>query len=148
MEQIVYVVLDSKEKKVLGAYNDYARAEAVALGMARQCYDGTEISITPVCVDRDNIVNGTRQYLLNKQEVFDATIEEMELARPDGIPSAPVIVGDNDEDDEDEEEYEDDEDEDDEDEDEDEEEDSAPALPIGGLLLALVLASLLGGEGE
>ena len=97
MEQIVYVVLDSKEKKVIGAYNEYKRAEQIALDMERACYNGTEISITPVCVDRDNIVNGTRQYLLNQQDVLDATIEEMELACPEG--AIPVRVDDEDEDD-------------------------------------------------
>ena len=121
MEQIVYVVLDSKEKKVIGAYNEYKRAEQIALDMERACYNGTEISITPVCVDRDNIVNGTRQYLLNQQDVLDATIEEMELACPEG--AIPVRVDDEDEDDEydvDDDEYEEDEDED---EDDDEYED-------------------------
>lgn len=102
LNQIVYVVNDSKEQKIIGAYNDYLTAKQVALDMNKLNYDGTEISITPVLVDSVNWATDSRKYWLTESGVLDAVQEEIELAMPEDDE-------DEDEDDEDEEDYDDDE---------------------------------------
>lgn len=82
LNQIVYVVIDHEEEKVIGAFNDYTTAKRVAYDMNNLTYYGSEISITPVLVDTVNGVTNSRQYYLTEQEVLDATQEEMELVLP------------------------------------------------------------------
>lgn len=105
MNQVVFVVNDRKEKKILGAFNEYEDALQVALDVP-STYKGDEVSITPVLVDSVNVLSDARKYWLNEQDVVNAVQEEIDLA-------APV----------DEDEDEDEEDEDDWDEDDDWEED-------------------------
>lgn len=104
LNQIVYVVNDRKEQKIIGAYNDYLTAKQVALDMNKLNYDGTEISITPVLVDSVNWATDSRKYWLTESGVLDAVQEEIELAMPEDDEDE-----DEDEDDEDEEDYDDDE---------------------------------------
>ena len=112
MNQVVFVVNDRKEKKILGAFNEYEDALQVALDVP-STYKGDEVSITPVLVDRVNVLSDARKYWLNEQDVVNAVQEEIDLASP--------IEEDEDED---EDEWEDDWDEEDEwEEDDDDEED-------------------------
>ena len=114
LNQIVYVVNDSKEQRIIGVYNDFQTAKWVALDMNKLTYDGSEISITPVLVDSVNWETDSRKYCLTESDVLDAVQEEIELAMPE------------DDDDEDDDEYDDeysDEDEDEEDDDYDEDDD-------------------------
>lgn len=109
MNQVVFVVNDRKEKKILGAFNEYEDALQVALDVP-STYKGDEVSITPVLVDRVNVLSDARKYWLNEQDVVNAAQEEIDLASPI-------------EEDEDEDEWEDDWDEEDDwEEDEDDEE--------------------------
>ena len=94
MEQIVYVVNDKKEQKVIGVFNEYRTAERIALDMERACYDGSEISITPVCVDRMTYLTGSRQYLLNQQEREQGKeADSNELFRRHGGTSRANVFG-------------------------------------------------------
>lgn len=112
MNQVVFVVNDRKEKKILGVFNEYEDALQVALDVP-STYKGDEVSITPVLVDRMNVLSDARKYWLNEQDVVNAVQEEIDLASP--------IEEDEDED---EDEWEDDWDEEDEwEEDDDDEED-------------------------
>lgn len=83
LNQVVFVVVDKEEEKVLGVFNEYEDAKRVALKLVHAYYDGTEISITPVLVDRMNWGEDTRQLWLNEAEVVDALQEEIDLASPD-----------------------------------------------------------------
>ena len=122
LNQIVYVVIDHEEEKVIGAFNDYTTAKRVAYDMNKLYYDGSEISITPVLVDTVNWTTDSRQYYLTEQEVLDATQEEIDLARPNEDE-------DEEEDEEEDEDIWDDEDED-EDDDENDDDDDESHLPV------------------
>lgn len=81
MNQVVFVVNDRKEKKILGAFNEYEDALQVALDVP-STYKGDEVSITPVLVDRVNVLSDARKYWLNEQDVVNAVQEEIDLASP------------------------------------------------------------------
>ena len=81
MNQVVFVVNDRKEKKILGAFNEYEDALQVALDVP-STYKGDEVSITPVLVDRVNVLSDARKYWLNEQDVVNAMQEESDLASP------------------------------------------------------------------
>ena len=81
VNQVVFVVNDRKEKKILGAFNEYEHALQVALDVP-STYKGDEVSITPVLVDRVNILSDARKYWLNEQDVVNAVQEEIDLASP------------------------------------------------------------------
>lgn len=81
MNQVVFVVNDKKEKKILGAFNEYEDALQVALDVP-STYKGDEVSITPVLVDRVNVLSDARKYWLNEQDVVNAVQEEIDLASP------------------------------------------------------------------
>lgn len=122
LNQIVYVVNDRKEQKIIGAYNDYLTAKQVALDMNKLTYDGTEISITPVLVDSVNWVTDSRKYWLTESDVLNAVQEEIELAMPE-----------DEDEDEDDDEYDDeysDEDEDEEDYDDDDDDDESDSEDV------------------
>ena len=81
MNQVVFVVNDRKEKKILGAFNEYEDALQVALDVP-STYKGDEVSITPVLVDMVNVLSDARKYWLNEQDVVNAVQEEIDLASP------------------------------------------------------------------
>ena len=81
MNQVVFVVNDRKEKKILGAFNEYEDALQVALDVP-STYKGDEVSITPVLVDRVNVLSDARKYWLNEQDVVNAMQEEIDLTSP------------------------------------------------------------------
>lgn len=81
MNQVVFVVNDRKEKKILGVFNEYEDALQVALDVP-STYKGDEVSITPVLVDRVNVLSDARKYWLNEQDVVNAVQEEIDLASP------------------------------------------------------------------
>jgi hypothetical protein len=113
MNQVVFVVNDRKEKKILGVFNEYEDALQVALDVP-STYKGDEVSITPVLVDRVNVLSDARKYWLNEQDVVNAVQEEIDLASPI-------------EEDEDEDEWEEDDDDDEEDEENKEEDEELPS---------------------
>lgn len=82
MNQIVFVVIDHEEKKVIGAFNDEITAKQVAMDNNKTTYVGNEISITPVLVDTVNWVTMSRKFWLTEEQVADAVQEEIELALP------------------------------------------------------------------
>ena len=82
LKQVVYVVVDNEEQKILGVFNDYVNAKKVAYDMNKLEYDGSEISITPVLVDAINPNDESRQMWTTEQEVINATQEEVNLAMP------------------------------------------------------------------
>lgn len=81
MNQVVFVVNDRKEKKILGVFNEYEDALQVALDVP-STYKGDEVSITPVLVDMVNVLSDARKYWLNEQDVVNAVQEEIDLASP------------------------------------------------------------------
>lgn len=134
MYQMVFVVNDKYAQRIIGVYNEFPDALEAAKAYTRWSYSGYEISITPVTVDLDNQVNGSRTYCINEQEVVDAVQDELDVAYDDYLNNEEAEAEDEDEDeyededesedeDEDEDESEDEEEDDEEDEDEDEEED-------------------------
>ena len=82
MNQIVFVVIDHEEKKVIGVFNDEITAKQVAMDNNKPTYVGNEISITPVLVDTVNWVTMSRKFWLTEEQVADAVQEEIELALP------------------------------------------------------------------
>ena len=82
MNQIVFVVIDHEEKKVLGVFNDEITAKQVAMDNNKTTYVGNEISITPVLVDTVNWVTMSRKFWLTEEQVTDAVQEEIEMALP------------------------------------------------------------------
>ena len=82
LKQVVYVVIDHKEEKVLGAFNDEDYAKQVASEAELPTYVGNEISITPVLVDSVNWDTMSRKFWLTEEQVANAVKEEMELAVP------------------------------------------------------------------
>ena len=82
MNQMVFVVIDHEEKKVIGAFNDEVTAKQVAMDNNKTTYVGNEISITPVLVDTVNWVTMSRKFWLTEEQVADAVQEEIELALP------------------------------------------------------------------
>lgn len=163
MYQMLFIVLDTFAKKVLGAYNDYDKAEEVALLSAPRNYNGREIVIVPVTVDMENPVAEARSYCYNKQQVFDAMQDELDLAYEDYLDEGKEEAEEEaeyeedeyeDEDEKDEDEYdleddlEDDEDEDedddeDDDQDEDEDDDEDGIVAKAGEALANAIISVI-----
>lgn len=80
--QIVFVIMDNYENKVVGVYNDYAEAAQVAEAAEKDFYEDDYITITPVLVDTVNIVPDSRKLYWNEQGVVDALQEELDLAMP------------------------------------------------------------------
>lgn len=128
LNQIVFVVMDNYEQKVLGVYNEYTDAVQLAEAANKDFYTEDIITITPVLVDTVNIVPDSRKLYYTEQGVVDALQEEIDLA-------LPYEEEEEEDDDWDEDEWDEDEDEDDdEDEDEDEEEET-PADPIESMIV-------------
>lgn len=84
MNQIVFVVIDREEKKVLGVFNDEITAKQVAMSNTKFSYVGDEISITPVLVDSENNTDMSRKFWLTEAQIAEAVQDEMELVLSDG----------------------------------------------------------------
>ena len=82
LNQIVFVIMDNYEEKIVGVYNDYAEAAQVAEAAEKDFYEDDFITITPVLVDTVNIVPDSRKLYWNEQGVVDALQEELDLAMP------------------------------------------------------------------
>lgn len=82
LNQIVFVVMDNYEEKVLGVYNEYKDAVQLAEAAEKDFYDDDVITITPILVDTVNIVPDSRKLYWNEQDVVDALQEEIDLAMP------------------------------------------------------------------
>ena len=82
LNQIVFVVMDNYEEKVLGVYNEYKDAVQLAEAAEKDFYEDDVITITPVLVDTVNIVPDSRKLYWNEQDVVDALQEEIDLALP------------------------------------------------------------------
>lgn len=156
MYQMLFIVLDTFAKKVLGAYNEYTKAEEVALLSAPRNYNGREIVIVSVTVDMENPVAEARSYCYNKQQVFDAMQDELDLAYEDYLDEGKEEAEEEAEyeedeyEDEDEDEYdleddlEDDEDDDeDDDQDENEDDDEDGIVAKAGEALANAIISVI-----
>lgn len=118
LNQIVFVVMDHCEGRILGVYNEYTDAVQLAEAAEKDFYEDDFITITPVLVDTVNINPDSRLLYYMEQDVVDALQEEIDLALPY-----------------EEEEDEDEEDDDDWDEDDDEDEEEAPADPIESMIV-------------
>lgn len=125
LNQIVFVVMDNYEEKVLGVYNEYKDAVQLAEAAEKDFYDDDVITITPILVDTVNIVPDSRKLYWNEQDVVDALQEEIDLALP-----YEEEEEENDDWDED-----DDDDEDDDEDDDDEEEEETPDDPIESMIV-------------
>ena len=127
LNQIVFVVMDNYEEKVLGVYNEYKDAVQLAEAAEKDFYEDDVITITPVLVDTVNIVPDSRKLYWNEQDVVDALQEEIDLALP------------YEEEEEEDDDYDEDEDEDAEDddwdEDDDDEEEETPDDPIESMIV-------------
>lgn len=132
LNQIVFVVMDNYEEKVLGVYNEYTDAVQLAEAANKDFYIEDTITITPVLVDTVNINPDSRKLYWNEQDVVDALQEEIDLALP--YEEEEEEEEEEDDWDEDEDEEEDDWDDDDDDEDEDEEEET-PDDPIESMII-------------
>jgi hypothetical protein len=130
LHQIVFVVMDNYEQKILGVYNEYTEAVQLAEAANKDIYTEDTITITPVLVDTININPDSRALYWNEQDVVDALQEEIDLA-------APYEEEEDEEDEEDEDDWEWDEDEfEDEDEEEEEDDDEeTPADPIESMII-------------
>lgn len=126
LNQIVFVVMDNYEQKILGVYNEYTDAAQLAEVANKDFYAEDTITITPVLVDTVNINPDSRKLYWNEQGVVDALQEEIDLALP-----YEEEEEEEEDDDWDEDEWDEDEDEDD---DEDEEEET-PADPIESMIV-------------
>ena len=82
LNQIVFVVIDHEEQKVIGAFNDEDTAKKVASDMEKPTYDGSEITITPVLVDTVNWVTDSRKFYLYDDQMQKALADEIDLAMP------------------------------------------------------------------
>ena len=82
LNQIVFVIMDNYENKVVGVYNDYTEATQVAEAAEKDFYGDEYITITPVLVDTVNIVPDSRKLYYTEQGVVDALQEELDLAMP------------------------------------------------------------------
>ena len=82
LHQIVFVVMDNYEQKVLGVYNEYTDAVQLAEAADKTFYTEDIITITPVLVDTVNINPDSRKLYYTEQNVVDALQEEMDLALP------------------------------------------------------------------
>lgn len=82
LNQIVFVVIDHEEQKVIGAFNDEDTAKQVASDMEKPTYDGSEITITPVLVDTVNWVTDSRKFYLYDDLMQKALADEIDLAMP------------------------------------------------------------------
>ena len=81
LNQLVYVVIDKKEERVLGVFNEYDEADAVAMEtMNENDYEGWEVTMTPVLVDKWNDNRKSRKFWLSTAEKERAEAEEMALA--------------------------------------------------------------------
>ena len=80
LNQLVYVVIDKKEERVLGVFNEYDEADAVAMEtMNENDYEGWEVTMTPVLVDKWNDDRESRKFWLSTAEKERAEAEEMAL---------------------------------------------------------------------
>ena len=82
LNQIVFVVMDNYEQKILGVYNEYTDAVQLAEAANKNFYAEDTITITPVLVDTVNINPDSRKLYWNEQGVVDALQEEIDLALP------------------------------------------------------------------
>ena len=82
LNQIVFVVIDHAERKVIGAFNDEDVAKQVAFDMEKPTYGGFEITITPVLVDTVNWVTDSRKFYLSDDTMQKALADEIDLAMP------------------------------------------------------------------
>lgn len=80
LNQLVYVVINKKEERILGVFNDYDEAEAVAFEeIYEKDYDGREVSLTPILVDKVNDDPKSRKFCFGQREEDEATDAEMAL---------------------------------------------------------------------
>lgn len=80
LNQLVYVVINKKEDRILGVFNDYDEAEAVASEeIYEKDYDGREVSMTPILVDKVNDDPKSRKFCFDLGEMDKATDAEMDL---------------------------------------------------------------------
>ena len=82
LNQIVFVVIDHEERKVIGAFNDEDIAKQVASDMEKPNYSGFEITITPVLVDTVNWITDSRKFYLSDEPMHRALADEIDLAMP------------------------------------------------------------------
>lgn len=122
LHQIVYVVLDSIRRVIIGVCNTEKDAKEIALNAEQPDYLGNEITITPVLVDSmyEQGEDGYRPLCWNDEQLQNGLKNEVELAAIIDQQEAEAEAEEDDEDIDDEDIDEDDEDIDDEDEDEDE----------------------------